>query len=126
MQSPSQPTRRTGASVSGSKRGEVSLKRKALAVALILILASSLLNALFGDRGLIELVKAREELQSLVQEIAALEGETQQLLDEIRALKTSPLAIERLAREQLGLAKPDELYVRRYILLVVYPVKSNT
>jgi cell division protein FtsB len=108
MQSPSPTNRPTGAPP-GSKRGEGSLKRKALALALILILASSLLNALFGDRGLIELVKSRDELQSLEQDIAALEAETQQLLEEIRALKTSPLAIERLAREQLGLAKPDEL-----------------
>lgn len=107
MQSPSSPTRRSGASE--SKRSEGSLKRKALALALILIFASSLLNALFGDRGFIELLKAHEELQSLEQEIAMLETETQQLLEEVRALKTSPIAIERLAREQLGLAKPNEL-----------------
>jgi cell division protein FtsB len=107
MQSPSSPTRRTVAS--GSKRSEGSLKRKALALALILILASSLLNALFGDRGFIELLKAHQDLQSLEQEIATLEAETQQLLEEVRALKTSPIAIERLAREQLGLTKPDEL-----------------
>jgi cell division protein FtsB len=120
MQSPPPTKRRTGASAPRTKRGESSLKRKALALALLLILASSLLNALFGDRGLIELLKAREELQLLQQEIAALETETQQLLADVRALKTSPLAIERLAREQLGMAKPDEL-----ILLIQTPESQS-
>jgi cell division protein FtsB len=92
------------------------LKRKALGLALFLILASSILNALFGDRGFIEMLKARRELQALEQEISAIQAENQKLLEDIRALKTSPLAIERLAREQLGLVKPDEL-----ILLIREP-----
>lgn len=90
---------------------EGSFKRKALSLALFLILTSSALNALFGDRGLLEMLKARRELRNLEQEIAAIESENSGLLEEIRALKTSPLAVERLARERLGLARPGEVIV---------------
>ena len=88
---------------------ETSLKRKALSLALFLILAASALNALFGDRGLLELLKVREEVQSLDREIAMLRAENQRILEEIRSLKTSPMVVERLARENLGLVKPGEV-----------------
>jgi cell division protein FtsB len=91
------------------ERTDVSLKRKALSLALFLIVAASTLNALFGDRGLLELLKARQDIESLDQEIASLRAENQKLLEEIRDLKSSPFAVERLARENLGLVKPGEI-----------------
>ncbi len=88
---------------------ETSLKRKALSLALFLTLAASALNALFGDRGLLELLKVRDEIESLDQEIAMLRAENRRILEEVRSLKTSPLVVERLARENLGLVKPGEV-----------------
>jgi len=88
---------------------DVPLKRKALSLAIFLIAAASLLNALFGDRGLLELLRARQEIESLDQEIATLRETNQTLLEEIRDLKSSPLAVERLARENMGLVKPGEV-----------------
>jgi cell division protein FtsB len=110
MQTPPSPsTRDKRASRPKASRGERSLKRKALSLALFLILASSILNALFGDRGFIEMLKARRELQAMQQEIATIDAQNQHLLEEVRDLKTSPLAIEKLAREELGLVKPGEV-----------------
>jgi cell division protein FtsB len=83
--------------------------RKALSLALFLILVASLLNFFFGDRGVLGLVQARRELRELDQEIAALNAENQRLLEEIRALKTNPASVEKLAREELGLLKPNEI-----------------
>ena len=97
-------------------RGESSLRRKALSLAFFLILASSLLNALFGDRGFTEMLEARQELEALEGDVAELQRDNQRYLEEIRNLKTSPLIIERLAREQLGLVKPNEI-----ILLIRKP-----
>ena len=51
---------------------ETPLKRKAVTLALFLILAASALNALFGDRGLLVLLKVRQEIESLDREIAML------------------------------------------------------
>lgn len=104
---------------SSSTSGESSLKRKALSLALFLILAASLLNALFGDRGFLEMLNARQLLLSLENEVDGIEVRNQLLLEEIRALKSSPLAVERLAREQLGLARPGEI-----ILLIRGPDKN--
>jgi cell division protein FtsB len=92
-----------------TETADVSLKRKALSLALFLIVAASMLNALFGDRGLLELLRARQEIESLDREIATLRTQNQGLLGEIRDLKTSPLAVERLARENLALVKPGEI-----------------
>lgn len=88
---------------------ETPLKRKAVTLALFLILAASALNALFGDRGLLVLLKVQQEIESLDREIAMLRVENQRILEEIHSLKTSPLAVERLARENLGLVKPGEV-----------------
>ncbi len=58
-----------------AKSADVPLKRKALSLALFLIVAASTLNALFGDRGLLELLRARQEIAALDQEIATLHAE---------------------------------------------------
>jgi cell division protein FtsB len=52
--------------------------------------------------------RQRKELQSLQQKIQQIKTENEQLDHENRALKSDPAAIERLAREQYGLAKPGE------------------
>lgn len=112
VRSKSKPSSQSKGSSSKSRqvsKTETSLKRKALSIALFLILAASALNALFGDRGLLELLKVQEEVESLDREIAMLRAENQRILEEIRSLKTSPLVVERLARENLGLVKPGEV-----------------
>lgn len=95
-----------------SERGrESTFRRKALAIAAFLIIAASVLNALFGERGFFRLVRAREEYQALAQEVQALEDDNQRLAEEIRELRSDPLVIERLAREVLGMAREDEIAV---------------
>lgn len=110
MQSPKSKRQSTGSSRSrDSKSNESPLKRKALSLVLFLILTASLLNAFFGDRGFFEMLRARQQLVTLEQELEDIEFRNQHLLKEIRSLKSSPLAVERLAREQLGLARPGEI-----------------
>lgn len=82
---------------------------RALALVIVVIIAASVGNAVFGERGFIGLLKAKRELQEFEQEIANLRAKNARLVEEIRALKTDPLAIERLAREELGLVKPGEI-----------------
>jgi len=64
---------------------------------------------LFGDMGYLSykrLVAARGDIQG---EIATVKQKNEQLEEEVRALKEDPEAIERLAREDLGLGRKDEL-----------------
>jgi len=74
------------------------------AIALIALAVGSV----FGDRGILNLVSKRRQVDALRAELEGLRAENARLTEEIAALRTSPRAIERLAREQLGLARPDE------------------
>ena len=66
-----------------------------------------------GDNGLPELLKVRRDMQSLTQQIATLRAENAQLKRRAEALRSDPAAIEAVARETLGLARPDEFVVIR-------------
>ena len=88
---------------------ESKVKKKALGLAAFLIVALSILNAFFGDRGVLGLMKARNDYRALASEVEALEAENQRLAAEIHALRSDPLVIERRAREVLGMARPGEI-----------------
>ena len=89
-------------------RGEPGLRKKAGVLGTVIVLLALVVGSIFGDRGLINLFQKREQVQILRQEIEALRADNARLVREIAALKQSPRAIERLAREELGLARPDE------------------
>jgi cell division protein FtsL len=65
-------------------------------------------GSVFGDRGILNLLDKRRQVEALRAELEGLRAENARLATEITALRTSPRAIERLAREELGLARPDE------------------
>jgi cell division protein FtsL len=52
---------------------------------------------------------AQAEYQQLEAEVRRLRLETERLMEEIRALKTDPEVIERIAREELHMIRPDEM-----------------
>ena len=87
---------------------EVGLRKKAAALGSVIALIALVVGSFFGDRGFIQLVAKREQTESLRREIEELRAENARLAAEIAALRTDPRAIERLAREQLGLARPGE------------------
>jgi cell division protein FtsB len=66
-----------------------------------------MIDALFGERGMVALMRARTESQALVQERAALQAENARLREEAERLLEPP-AIEDEARRTLGLIKPGE------------------
>jgi cell division protein FtsB len=58
---------------------------------------------------MLHLFEQRERSESLRGEIAELRRENSRLASEIAALRQDPRAVERIAREELGLARPGEL-----------------
>jgi cell division protein FtsB len=82
--------------------------RKALLLACVLGLVALMVGGLFGNRGMLQLMQERERARRVEHQISDLRSENLQLAAEIRALRTQPRAIERLAREQLGLLRPGE------------------
>jgi len=86
----------------------VGLRRKAATLASIIALVALIVGALFGDRGLLHLMEQRRRAETLARDLDELQAENARLAAEIAALRSEPRAIERLAREELGLVRPGE------------------
>lgn len=82
--------------------------RRLLLALLGLGLLALVVHTFFGDKGYLELRRQRQELERLQSEIQRLEEENRRLIEEIQALKTDPRAVERVAREELKMARPGE------------------
>jgi len=92
-----------------SKHEPVSFrKRLLLAVALCAILAL-VGRSILGDRGLFEVWRKKSSHQQLSAEVQVLRDENTSLRRQIEALRHDPLAIERIAREDLGYVRPGEI-----------------
>ncbi|HOY57511.1 MAG TPA: septum formation initiator family protein [Verrucomicrobiota bacterium] len=77
-----------------------------------LVLAASAMLVGLWYLPLIDENKAmREQLLRLEAEVRREEAKAQQKRAAIESLRTDPKAVERLAREQLGLAKPGETVI---------------
>jgi len=75
-----------------------------LAAALVLLL----IQDVFGTHGVLAMRRAQKEATRVRQEIDRINGENRQLQNNVKELKSDPQAIERIAREEMGLARPGE------------------
>ena len=67
-----------------------------------------LLDGLVGEKGLVEMLKKRQEFRALEQSLADIRTDNVRLREEARRLREDAAAIEDLARRDLGLIKPGE------------------
>jgi cell division protein FtsB len=95
----------------GRRAGHVLYElRTKLATAAVAALAIVLaIHVIFGANGMMVYQGKKAEYRSLQKDVDQLQKENQELLDQIKALKTDPSAIEREAREQLHYARPGEV-----------------
>jgi cell division protein FtsB len=84
-------------------------RRRTLQMLLVFVTLVLVINALVGERGLTQTLRARKQHQELVTAIERLRAENTRLRDEARRLRSDPGTIEALARQELGLIKPGEL-----------------
>ena len=70
-----------------------------------------LANGLFGERGLLETIKARRSYAAAAQQLARLRHENDELREQARRLRSDPAAIEAVARGELGLMKTGEILI---------------
>ena len=89
-------------------RSEPRTRMRAWVLGTVIALIALAVGSVFGDRGILSMVGEREKIDALRGELDALRAENARLSAEITDLRQNPRAIERLAREQLGLARPDE------------------
>jgi cell division protein FtsB len=76
------------------------------------LLVLVLMHTLFGPYGYLSMRRSQHEIEKLREEIDRLDRENAHLSGEIRALQTDPAAIEKVAREDMGLARPGEMIYR--------------
>lgn len=67
------------------------------------------LVAIFSEGGILAVSEFKQNPLSLKKENQKLAHENSRIRKDIKALKTDPYAIEKVARESLNLAKPDEI-----------------
>jgi cell division protein FtsB len=78
--------------------------RQILGLGLFLLL----LHDVFGAHGFIAMRRTQKEIEQIRDQIGHLNDENKSLSGQVDSLKTDPHAIERIAREEMGLARPGE------------------
>jgi cell division protein FtsB len=86
-----------------------AFRRRAVHLLLVFITLVLVVDALIGDKGLVESMRARRRYQDVSASLEALRRDTAKLRDDVRRLNEDPATIESVAREELGLIRPGEL-----------------
>jgi cell division protein FtsB len=74
-----------------------------------LALFALLVHDIFGPHGFIAMRRTQKEIEEIREQIGKVNQENKSLTEEVNALKTDPKSIERIAREEMGLARPGEM-----------------
>ena len=83
--------------------------RKHLRQILGLALFALLVHDIFGAHGFIAMRRTQKEIEQIREQIGKLNSDNKSLSSQVNSLKTDPKAIERIAREDMGLARPGEI-----------------
>jgi len=77
-----------------------------------LFVIALVVHDIFGPHGFIAMRRTQKEIQRVRKDLDRLNKENLELGDQVRALKTDPRLIEKIAREDLQRAKPGEIIIR--------------
>lgn len=91
-----------------NKKENSLFQSRGMALLLAFFLIILIMAFVFGDRGLLEIMKTQKQIAALKQTIKELEAEKQRLCREVEMLSKNPMALEQKAREKLWLMKKNE------------------
>ena len=74
-----------------------------------LALFALFVHDIFGPHGFIAMRRTQKEIKQIQEQIGKINDENKSLTDQVNSLKTDPKSIERIAREEMGLARPGEM-----------------
>jgi cell division protein FtsB len=89
-----------------------SVAQKYGRVLLALFVALLFVHDIFGAHGYLSMRRTQDGIKKVQFEIQTLNKENAALEQAIRDLKTDPRAIEKIAREELILARPGEIIIK--------------
>jgi cell division protein FtsL len=67
-----------------------------------------LISDVFGTHGVLAMRRSQQQAAEIQKQIDQLNAENEQLAKRVKELKTDPSAVEHIAREEMGLARPGE------------------
>lgn len=74
-----------------------------------LALLALLVHDIFGAHGFVAMRRTQKEIAQIRAQIGKINEENKSLTSQVNSLKSDPKAIERIAREDMGLARPGEI-----------------
>jgi cell division protein FtsB len=77
-----------------------------------LLLLALLVHDIFGTHGYLAMRRTQQEINKVKTNIEKLNKENVRLEDEVKELKSDPHKIEKIARDELGLARPGEVIIK--------------
>lgn len=77
-----------------------------------LLIAVMIVHDVFGTHGFLAMRRTQSEIRKVKADLDQLSKENATLEQEVKDLKTDPRLIEKIARDDLGLARPGEIIIR--------------
>jgi cell division protein FtsB len=96
--------------------------RRLVQLLVVFVAVAFVADGLVGERGLLAMLRARQEHDDLAATIARVRADNARLREEARRLREDPAAIEEVARRDLGLIRPGE---KVFIIKDVTPKPSK-
>jgi cell division protein FtsB len=97
---------------SDASEGAAAFLRQYGATLLGLLLLALVVHDIFGTHGYLAMRRTQQEIKRVKTDIQQLNKENVKLEDEVKDLKSDPRKIEKIARDELGLAKPGEVIIK--------------
>lgn len=77
-----------------------------------LLVVAMIVHDVFGTHGFLAMRRTQSEIKKVQANLDKLSKENDALAQEVKDLKTDPRLIEKIARDDLGLARPGEVIIR--------------
>lgn len=77
-----------------------------------LLVLVMIVHDVFGTHGFLAMRRTQGEIKKVQANLDKLSKENEALAQEVKDLKTDPRLIEKIARDDLGLARPGEVIIR--------------
>jgi len=79
---------------------------------LVFFMALLVVHDIYGQHGFLAMRRTEKEIAKVKQDLQRLSEENRELAEQVKALKSDPSLIEKIARDELGLARPGEVIIR--------------
>ena len=86
-----------------------TFQRRTIHLLLVFITVVLVVDALVGEKGLMETMRARREYREVEASLDAIKRDNERMREEVRRLKEDPATIESVARKELGLIRQGEV-----------------